>query len=59
MTRRQFSREFKREAVHPVVDRGVSVAQAARDLDLPRRCFEDGSSSIGIRRRKRFPGKAR
>lgn len=34
MTRRQFSREFKREAVHLVVDRGVSFAQAARDLDL-------------------------
>lgn len=34
MTRRQFSREFKREAAHLVVDRGVSFAQAARDLDL-------------------------
>jgi len=34
MTRRQFSREFKREAVHLVTQRGVSVAQAARDLDL-------------------------
>lgn len=34
MTRRQFSHEFKREAVHLVTERGVSVAQAARDLDL-------------------------
>jgi transposase len=34
MTRRQFSREFKRDAVHLVVDRGVSFAQAARDLDV-------------------------
>ncbi|WP_295691596.1 IS3 family transposase [uncultured Maricaulis sp.] len=34
MTRRQFSREFKREAVQLVLERGVSVAQAARDLDL-------------------------
>ena len=34
MTRRKFSREFKREAVHLVTHRGVSVAQAARDLDL-------------------------
>ena len=34
MTRRQFSREFKREAVHLVAVRGVSVAQAARDLDV-------------------------
>jgi len=34
MTRRKFSREFKREAVLLVEQRGVSVAQAARDLDL-------------------------
>ena len=34
MTRRVFSREFKREAVHLVTQRGVSVAQAARNLDL-------------------------
>jgi len=34
MGRRQFSRDFKREAVHLVVVRGVSVAQVARDLDL-------------------------
>ena len=33
-TRRQFSREFKFEAVRLVKDRGVSVAQAARDLDV-------------------------
>jgi transposase len=33
-TRRQFSREFKLEAVRLVKDRGVSVAQAARDLDV-------------------------
>ena len=29
-----FSREFKLEAVRLVRDRGVSVAQAARDLDI-------------------------
>jgi len=34
MTRRQFSHEFKTEAVHLVTERGVSVAQAARDLDV-------------------------
>ena len=32
--RRQFSKEFKREAVRLVRERGVSVAEAARDLDL-------------------------
>ena len=34
MERRKFSREFKLEAVRLVKDRGVTVAQAARDLDL-------------------------
>lgn len=33
-TRRQLSREFKLEAVKSVKDRGVSVAQAGRDLDV-------------------------
>ncbi len=34
MQRRKFSREFKLEAVKLVRDRGVAVAQAARDLDV-------------------------
>ena len=34
MRRRRFSREFKVEAVKLVRERGVSVAQAARDLDV-------------------------
>ena len=34
MTRRKFGSEFKIEAVKLVTERGVSVAQAARDLDL-------------------------
>ena len=34
MTRRKFSREFKIEAVKLVTERGVTVAQACRDLDL-------------------------
>lgn len=34
MQRRKFSREFKVEAVKLVRERGVSMAQAARDLDL-------------------------
>ena len=34
MQRRKFSRELKFEAVKLVRDRGVSVAQAARDLDV-------------------------
>jgi transposase len=34
MHRRRFSREYKVEAVRLVKERGVSVAQAARDLDV-------------------------
>ncbi len=34
MQRRKFSREFKLEAVKLVRERGVSVSQAARDLEL-------------------------
>ena len=34
MGRRQFSREFKLEAVRLVKERCVSVAQASRDLDV-------------------------
>ena len=34
VTRRKFSREFKLEAVKLVTQRGVSVLQAAKDLDV-------------------------
>jgi transposase len=34
MERRKFTREFKLEAVKLITERGVSVAQVARDLDL-------------------------
>ncbi len=34
MERRKFTREFKREAVKLIEDRGVTVAQAARDLGV-------------------------
>jgi transposase len=34
MQRRKFSREFKIEAVKLVKERGVSVAQAGRDLEV-------------------------
>lgn len=34
MQRRKFAREFKLEAVRMVRERGVAVAQAARDLDV-------------------------
>ena len=33
-TRRRYTREFKLEAVKLVVERGVTMTQAARDLDV-------------------------
>jgi transposase len=33
-TRRRFSREFKQEAVRLVRERGVAMAEVARDLDI-------------------------
>lgn len=47
-TRRQFSREFKFEAVKLVKERGVSVPQAARDSALT-------SIAPSLRFRKRWP----
>jgi len=43
--RRTFSREFKLEAVKPVRDRGVSIAQAIRDLIFTITCCGNGLGS--------------
>lgn len=37
MERRRFTREFKLEAVKLVTERGVTIAQASRDLDVNKR----------------------
>ena len=42
VTRRRFSREFKLEAVKLVIGRGVSVAQAAVDLDIHENVLRNG-----------------
>jgi transposase len=56
MKRRTFGREFKIEAVKLIRERGVSVAQAARDLDVHenvlRKWVKDFSSDPG----HAFPG---
>ena len=56
MGRRLFSREFKLEAVRLVRERGVSVAQASRDLDVGenvlRRWVKEFTSDPG----QAFPG---
>jgi len=56
-TRRQFSREFKLEAVRLVKDRGVSVAQAARDLDVHENVLRKWMRELAVDPQQAFPGK--
>ena len=56
-TRRQFSREFKLEAVKLVEDRGVSVAQAARDLDVHQNVLRKWMRDLEADPKQAFPGK--
>ena len=56
MQRRKFSREFKLEAVRLVKDRGVSVAQASRDLDLHPNVLRKWIREMGADPLHAFPG---
>jgi transposase len=56
MTRRKFSREFKIEAVRLVTDRGVAVAQAARDLDLAESVLRRWRRELTATPSAAFPG---
>ena len=54
--RRQFSREFKLEAVKLVRDRGVSVAQASRDLDVHENVLRKWMRAQSADPQHAFPG---
>jgi transposase len=56
MQRRRFGREFKIEAVRLVRERGVSVAQAARDLDLHENMLRKWVKEFGADPVQPFPG---
>ena len=56
-TRRQFSREFKLEAVRLVKERGVSVAQGARDLDVHENVLRKWIRELASDPQQAFPGK--
>ncbi len=56
-TRRQFSREFKVEAVKLVKERGVSITQAARDLDIHQTMLRAWIREIAADSQQAFPGK--
>jgi transposase len=57
MQRRIFSREYKLEAVKLVKERGVAVAQAARDLDVHENVLRKWVREYGSDPAQSFPGK--
>jgi transposase len=59
MRRRRFSREFKIEAVKLVRERGVSAAQAARDLDVHENVLRKRAKEFGSDPIQAFPAKGR
>ena len=55
-TRRQFSREFKVEAVKLITERGVSVRQASRDLDVGETLLRRWMRELNADPKQAFPG---
>ena len=56
MRRRQFGREFKIEAVRLIKDRGVSVTQASRDLDVHENQLRKWVKLFSVDPAQAFPG---
>lgn len=56
MGRRSYSREFKLEAARLVRERGVSIAQASRDLDLHQNMLRKWVKNFTADRAHAFPG---
>jgi transposase len=56
MQRRKFGREFKIEAVKLVRERGVSVAQAGRDLGIHENVLRKWAKEFGSDPAQAFPG---
>ena len=52
----KFSREFKIEAVRLVGERGVSVAQASRDIDVHENVLRKWVKEFGADPKQAFPG---
>src|ERR1700728_5253630 len=56
MQRRKFSREFKIEAVRLVRERGVSMAQASRDIEVDENVLRKWVKEFGVDPKQAFPG---
>ena len=59
MQRRKFGREFKVEAVRLIRERGVTVSQAARDLDVHENVLRKWVKELSADPAQAFPGAAR
>ena len=59
MQRRKFGREFKIEAVRLVKERGVSIAQAGRDLDVHENVLRKWVKDSRPAQRRPFPARGR
>ena len=59
MGRRSFTREFKLEAVRLVTERGVSKAQAARDLGLHSNVLRKWVKDFAQDAKQAFPGRGK
>ena len=57
--RRKFDREFKIETVRLITERGMSLAQVARDLDIHENVLRKWKSQYLEDVRNAFPGKGR
>ena len=58
MGRRLFSREFKLEAIRLVKERGVSIVQASRGLDLGENVLRRWIREFSSEHEQAFPGQA-
>ena len=56
MRRKKFSREFKLEAVNLVRERGISIAQTARDLEINHNILRRWVKELGADPAHAFPG---
>jgi transposase len=56
MQRRKFNREFKLEAVRLVKERGVSIAQASRDLNVHENVLRKWVKEFSSDPQQAFPG---
>lgn len=56
MERRKYTREFKLEAVRLIKERGVSIAQASRDLDVHQTVLRNWVRDFGSDPVAAFPG---